>query len=148
MLRGVPPLYETLRVGDSYQSRDSKEETTYTTTESLAVSVLGFLILVVVKLLFGVLLHHWGVRMLATEIAEKQRKLQQEGKNKDAGEGEDEAPILDHGKVVSVRKMMADNDTLLTPNFKVASFLSGSSTKRILFSLGFGRFLIFRSDGM
>ena len=120
LLRVVPPLYETLRVGDSYQSRDSKEETTYTTTESLAVSVLGFLILVVVKLLFGVLLHHWGVRMLATEIAEKQRKLQQEGKNKDAGEGEDEAPILDHGKVVSVRKMMADNDTLLTPNFKVA----------------------------
>ena len=58
--------------------------------------------------------------MLATEIAEKQRKLQQEGKNNDAGEGEDEAPILDHGKVVSVRKMMADNDTLLTPNFKVA----------------------------
>ncbi|CAL6348288.1 unnamed protein product [Bathycoccus prasinos] len=120
LLRVVPPLYETLRVGDSYQSRDSKEETTYTTTESLAVSVLGFLILVVVKLLFGVLLHHWGVRMLATEIAEKQRKLQQEGKNNDAGEGEDEAPILDHGKVVSVRKMMADNDTLLTPNFKVA----------------------------
>jgi hypothetical protein len=113
-------LYETLRVGDPYQSRDSKEVATYSTAESLAVSVLGFFILVVVKLLFGVLLHHWGVRMLATEIAEKQRKLQQEGKNKDAGEGENEAPLPNNGKVLSVRKMMADNDNLLTPNFKVA----------------------------
>ena len=72
----------------------------------------------VVKLLFGVLLHHWGVRMLTIEINEKKRKLQ-EGK-KDVGEGEDEAPILSDRKVMSIEKMMADNDALLTPNFKVA----------------------------
>ena len=118
LLRCVPQLYETLRIGDPYRSRDSKDEATYTTTESLAASVLGFFILVVVKLLFGVLLHHWGVRMLTIEINEKKRKLQ-EGK-KDVAKGEDEAPILSDRKVMSIEKMMADNDALLTPNFKVA----------------------------
>ena len=49
---------------------------------------------------------------------EKKRKLQ-EGK-KDVGKGEDEAPILSDRKVMSIEKMMADNDALLTPNFKVA----------------------------
>jgi len=110
LLRVVPPLYETLRVGDSYHSRSKNEEVAYTVTESFAAGVLGFCILVILKLIFGLLLHHYGVRMLQSEIEEKQRKLEKEevGRKK----ADDDVQVIS--------RKIADDDALQTPNFKVS----------------------------
>ena len=79
-------------------------------TLSLAAGVLGFCILVILKLIFGLLLHHYGVRMLQSEIEEKQRKLEKEevGRKK----ADDDVQVIS--------RKIADDDALQTPNFKVS----------------------------